>query len=114
MEKKEKLVEVGGPKVFTLDEIAHAAFDALGELPSIWHLPLWLAKAVRSGLRWLTPVTFYGPLEFFLAVAGESMVAPIRGQRDLREYFRRQVMGPSENTPSEQSPLESPTGEGGK
>lgn len=114
IEEKEKVVEVGGPEVFTLDEIAHAAFDALEESASIWHLPLWLATALRSGLRWFTPVTFYGPLEFFLVVSGESMVAPRRGERDLREHFRQQMSGRAESASADQSSPDSspPRGNG--
>jgi hypothetical protein len=38
-------------------------------------------------LRTVTPVQVYGPVEFFLAVVTQDMVAPANGQDQLAEFF---------------------------
>jgi hypothetical protein len=42
-------------------------------------------------LRLVTPVTVYGPIEFFLTVATQNMVAPPRGQDHLADFFSQSV-----------------------
>ncbi len=80
-------VEVGGPKIYTQNQIANLAFSALKKRPRIWHMPRWTANAARSVLRALTPVRVYGPVEFFLASAMEDMAAPCYGSDRLEDFF---------------------------
>ena len=84
-------VELGGPVVYTLDEIAELAAEAVGIAPSIWHVPLWLARFARSVLRVVTPVSFYGPIEFFIEAAATPMTAPPVGKETLTRYFQGQA-----------------------
>ncbi len=88
-ERGETDAEFGGPDVFSLNEIAGAAFAALGTRPRITHLPRWPARAVLALMRPVSPQRIWGPFEFFLAiVAGDAdMVAPAHGDRHLREFF---------------------------
>ena len=84
-------IEVGGPEVHTLDEVAEMASEAVQTTPRVWHIPLRLAKLVRALLRIVTPVSFYGPIEFFVEAASASMKAPPYGHETLKAYFRQRA-----------------------
>jgi len=79
-------VEIGGPDVMTQDEIADAAFAALGTRPRITHLPDALRRAALAVLPVL-PRRVSGPARFFLTAAGMDMVAPRFGTRRLADHF---------------------------
>ena len=79
-------VEIGGPDVLTQDEIARAAFAALGAPPRITHLPDGLRRAALAVLP-LLPRRVSGPARFFLTALGLDMVAPRFGTRRLADHF---------------------------
>lgn len=79
-------VEIGGPDVMTQDEIAHAAFAALGTTSRITHLPDALRRAALAALS-ILPHRFSGPARFFLTALGMDMVAPCFGTRRLTDHF---------------------------
>lgn len=78
--------EIGGPEVLTQEEIARAAFDALGAEPRISHLPDVLRRGALAVLP-LFPRRVSGPARFFLTALGMDMVAPRFGTRRLAEHF---------------------------
>ncbi|MBK0327042.1 SDR family oxidoreductase [Rhodobacteraceae bacterium F11138] len=79
-------IEVGGPDEMTQDEIARAAFAALGTAPRITHLPDSLRRAALAVLP-ILPRRVSGPARFFLAALGLDMVAPRFGTRHLTDHF---------------------------
>ncbi|SUZ31237.1 hypothetical protein ROE7235_00973 [Roseibaca ekhonensis] len=79
-------IEIGGPDVMTQDEIARAAFAALGKQPRIFHLPDALRRATLSVLP-ILPRRLDGPARFFLTALGMDMVAPRFGTRRLADHF---------------------------
>jgi uncharacterized protein YbjT (DUF2867 family) len=79
-------VEIGGPDVMTQDEIARAAFAALGTAPRITHLPDILRRAALAALP-ILPRRLSGPARFFLTALGMDMVAPRFGTRRLTDHF---------------------------
>jgi len=87
-------LDIGGPRVFTHEEIAKLAFATVGRRASIWHLPMWTARAASRMLRAVTPVQVYGPVEFFLTVVTRDMVAPAHGQDQLADFFSSQERAP--------------------
>jgi uncharacterized protein YbjT (DUF2867 family) len=84
-------VDVGGPDVFSYDEIAALAFRVLRRRPRIWHLPDWTADILSRTVRACAPAGVSGPLEFVLAVTRRDMVAPRTGRDRLEDYFRQQL-----------------------
>ena len=46
-------LDVGGSEIYTYEEIAHMAFEVLGQPKQITHLPVSLFTPVSLGLKWL-------------------------------------------------------------
>jgi uncharacterized protein YbjT (DUF2867 family) len=82
--------EIGGPEIMTQDEIARAAFEALGRPARITHLPDALRRAALAVSPAL-PRRVSGPARFFLTALGLDMVAPRHGTRRLRDQFAQRV-----------------------
>jgi uncharacterized protein YbjT (DUF2867 family) len=83
---------VGGPDTLSHTEIAQLAFVAAGCDARIWHVPLGVARAAVAVAERVTPERRYGPLQFFVAVMGEDMVAPVSAGTDhLADFFRTEA-----------------------
>ena len=82
-------VDVGGPDVLTHEDIARAAFAALGRPSRITRLPSWTLTGALAVLRRLTPLRVHGRLEFPLTVLTQDVLAPATGcRRHLADHFR--------------------------
>lgn len=79
--------EVGGPVVYTHEEIARLAFAALDKSPRITHLPVAVGRIALALLRAFTSSTFYGPIEFAVTVLSRDLVGPTFGERRLEDFF---------------------------
>jgi uncharacterized protein YbjT (DUF2867 family) len=86
-EGKERMVEAGGPDVFTQREIAELAFDVVGKpVVKVTVVPLWLAYGLARFIGVLNRQ--FGDLAEFIVTAGEvDGVGPVRGKTTLRSYF---------------------------
>ncbi|MCF8337750.1 MAG: SDR family oxidoreductase [Bacteroidales bacterium] len=87
----QRVVPVGGPQVFTHNEIARLAFRALGKKPRLIHIPLKIVRGALWLLRHLTSEATYQPVAFFTSVLTTHMVAPTHGNHSLYQYFRKEV-----------------------
>jgi uncharacterized protein YbjT (DUF2867 family) len=87
----ESVIEVGGPDIFTHNEIFKIAFDTYHAKLKVSHFPIWMKSLSLALLRILTPVKVYGPVEFFMTVLSTNMVAPKYGKIKLEDYFYQQV-----------------------
>jgi uncharacterized protein YbjT (DUF2867 family) len=87
IEKHGREIQVGGPEILTHNEIARAAFEALGATPKITYIPEWMRITVLKLTRAFTGSKTYGPLEFFLTVMAMDMIAPEYGKHLLKAYF---------------------------
>lgn len=81
-------VELGGPDVLTHEQIAQAAFHALGTTPRITRIPAWLLKSGLVLMRRLTPLRVYGIVEFPLTVLTHDVLSPTTGQRHLADHYQ--------------------------
>lgn len=86
-EKADESIEVGGPDVYSHDEIAMHAFHAVDGPVRILHLPVRPLRVVLSILRLVTPVSVYGPVEFFFTVMTTEMVASRCGSHHIDDCF---------------------------
>jgi uncharacterized protein YbjT (DUF2867 family) len=88
---QESMIEVGGPEIFTHNEIFEIAFDIYNAKLKVSHFPIWMKNLSLALLRIFTPVKVYGPVEFFMTVLSTNMVAPKYGKLKLEDYFYQQV-----------------------
>ncbi len=84
---KETELDVGGPDVFTHNEILKMAFEILSKPVKISGIPIWLKNCLLSLMRTFTSSKTYGPIEFFMTVLAMDMVAPTYGKYHLKQYF---------------------------
>ncbi|WP_106207966.1 SDR family oxidoreductase [Aliiruegeria haliotis] len=84
---------VGGPDVFTHEELARLAFDTLERPMRLTRLPDGLRRAVLAILPYVTPAHVSGPARFFLSAMGADMVGERHGKRHLADHFRQMVNG---------------------
>jgi len=89
IETKDKTIEVGGPEVFTHNEIAELAFESLNKKPRIRYMPEWMRKTILWSARTFSSSKTYGPMEFFFTVLAMEMIAPKFGTHKLESYFNQ-------------------------
>ena len=87
IESNENTIEVGGPEVFTHNEIAKLAFKVVNKKQRIKYMPEWMRKAILWFTRTFTSSKTYGPIEFFFTVLAMDMVAPKYGTHKLSDYY---------------------------
>ena len=88
-----KEIDIGGPEVFTHNQILAIAFESLEKPVKISRIPIWLRDVILTILRLLTSVKTYGPLEFFMTVLAMDMVAPTYGKYHLKDFFLENCRG---------------------
>lgn len=84
-------LEVGGPDIFTQNEIAVLALKAAGRPPKILHLPDGSRRLLIWLMRTFTSSKTYGPYEFFLTMMAQDNVAPRYGVERLEHFFRKEM-----------------------
>jgi len=87
VENEQDWLDDGGPDVFTHDQLAECAFAALGKPAKITYLPDFLRRIAIRLLPWVSPISIYGPAQFFLTATGLDMTGVPRGQRHLADHF---------------------------
>jgi uncharacterized protein YbjT (DUF2867 family) len=87
----EKEINVGGPDILTHNEILQIAFGTVGKATKISKIPLWMRNMLLALVRTFSSVETYGPLEFFMTVLAEDMVAPTCGTRHLRDFYSENI-----------------------
>lgn len=87
VESEERELDVGGPEVFSANEIAELAFHTQDRTVQITYLPDWVRKLALLFASVL-PERFGGPVAFFLTVMAQDMVAPTYGNRALGCHFQ--------------------------
>jgi len=91
LEQKKEIVNVGGPKVYTQNEIGEIAFKALNIKGKIIHIPLWLRDVIVFLLRIFTSSKFYGPFEFFLTAMTIDGNTDLYGEDLLEDYYKQEA-----------------------
>ena len=87
IDSKDKTIEVGGPEIYTHNEIVNMAFGVLDKEPKISYMPEWMRKTILWLARTFSSSKTYGPMEFFFTVLAMDMVAPCYGKHTLPDYF---------------------------
>ncbi|QDU32996.1 NmrA-like family protein [Poriferisphaera corsica] len=84
-----KELPIGGPEILTQNEITNAAFAALNKPAHTRHIPIFVAKSLRFLMQTFTSTKTHGPIEFFLTVLTQNMIAPATGTHTLKSYFQK-------------------------
>ncbi|MEP1766002.1 MAG: SDR family oxidoreductase [Sulfitobacter sp.] len=84
-------LDVGGPDVFCLSEIANLAFSCTDKPCRITYLPDVFRRLALVFLPWLTPRKIHGPAQFFLTAMGMDMRGAPHGTRRLADHFKAQA-----------------------
>lgn len=79
-------IEAGGPKIYTRNEIAEMACEAIGNAKNV-NISEWLTDLGLPLVK-VWDKNFYDKLSFFKEVLTDDAVAPQYGQYLLEDYFR--------------------------
>lgn len=80
---------IGGPQIFSHNELVNIASDVLGRKVKVTYLPNWVKNLVLFLIRTFTSSKTYGPIEFFITTLSMDMIAPKYGNRDLKRFFEK-------------------------
>ena len=86
-----KEINIGGPEIFTFNEIAELALSVQNKPIKISRLPLWMIKIILPLLRIFTSSKTYGPLEFMMTVMTMDVVGEKYGSHKLESLYRENV-----------------------
>lgn len=86
IERNDTELDVGGPDVLSVNDIARLAFKSQNKVEKNTHLPDFLRRTGLSIVRHL-PEKWGGPAEFFLTMLGGDNIAPTYGRHRLEDYF---------------------------
>ena len=82
---------VGGPDIFTHNQLAELALEAWRKPIKISHLPDWIRRFTIWVLRTFTSSKTYGPIEFFLTAMASDNIAHLHGTHRLADYYETEV-----------------------
>ncbi|MBL6957158.1 MAG: SDR family oxidoreductase [Chlorobium phaeobacteroides] len=86
-EKDVPEIPAGGPDTYTFNETVTLAFEALGKKPWITHVPMWIGDAALF-VTGLVNKPLAGVMSFAIAVSSLDSVAPAKGTRHLKDFYR--------------------------
>jgi uncharacterized protein YbjT (DUF2867 family) len=82
-----KEINIGGPEVFTFNEIAELALLVQNKPIKISRLPLWMIKIILPLMRIFTSSKMYGPIEFMMTVMTMDVVGNSYGTHHLKDFY---------------------------
>lgn len=91
IEEELEWFNVGGPDVFTQQELAELAFACLGKPSRITFLPDILRRIALALLPLMTPSHINGPAQFFLSAIAHDMEGAQLGKHHLKDHFRNNL-----------------------
>ena len=85
------ILSVGGPDVYSHTELATLAFEVMNKPVRLTYLWDGFRRMAQCCLPWITPISIYGPAQFFLAAFSMDMVGECTGRHHLKEYWMEQL-----------------------
>lgn len=85
------IMPVGGPDIYTHTQLATMALEVMGEPVRITYLWDGFRKILTWCLPWVTPLSVYGPAQFFLAAFAMDMVGECKGSRHLKDFWLTKI-----------------------
>ena len=90
-EKPKSEINVGGPKIYTQNQLAEVAFNALKIKGKSIHIPIWVRDLSYTVLKTFTSEKFNGPILFFLKAMTMEGITNKYGEDLLEDYFEQEV-----------------------
>jgi uncharacterized protein YbjT (DUF2867 family) len=97
IDRPDRELDIGGPDVLSLTDIARLAFAAQNKPERITCLPDWIRK-VSLSIASVLPEKLAGPAEFFLTTIAKDMIAPLYGHHRLDAHFQQLGQGQTNNS----------------
>ena len=91
MENSKSEVNVGGPKVYTQNQLAEVTFNALKIKGKSIHIPIWVRNLTYTLLKTFTSEKFNGPILFFLKAMTMEAETNKYGEDLLEDFFKQEV-----------------------
>ena len=90
-------LDIGGPDILSLRDVAEIAFASRNTPSQIIYLPDVLRRVALAVLPWVTPRKIHGPAQFFLSAMALQMVGERHGTHHLKDHFntRQAALGRS-------------------
>ena len=89
---------VGGPDLFSHEDLALMALEVCGKQVRITHIWDSIRRLIKYVLPWVTPLSTYGPAQFFLEVMGMDMVGEQTGKHHLKAYWTEYMLSARQTT----------------
>jgi uncharacterized protein YbjT (DUF2867 family) len=89
--ESKKEINIGGPEIFTFNEIAELALKVQSKPIKISRLPMWMIKIILPLMRILTSSKTYGPVEFMMTVMTMDVVGNSYGKHRLKDFYLENV-----------------------
>lgn len=87
LQTENKIFDIGGPEVYTYQEMAKLAFTIQGRKERITYIPAAVLKCISFLLKWTSKHT-YGLFQFLFNVMTHDLVAPKYGSYTLETFFK--------------------------
>ena len=101
IDSTERDIRTGGPDTYSQLDIARLAFETVGKPFSVTKIPDLFRRIALTVLRTFTPVSVFGPPEFFLTVLSMDMLAPESGDKHLKDFFQESFKNQSYESESD-------------
>jgi len=86
-----KEINIGGPEIYTFNEIAEMTLKVYNKPLKISKLPMWMIKIILPLVRTFTSSKTYGPIEFMMTVMTMDVVGEKYGHHKLETFFRERA-----------------------
>jgi len=87
LKKSEKEINIGGPEIFSFNEIAEIALKVQNKSIKISKLPMWMIKIILPIMKTFSSSKTYGPIEFMMIVMTMDVVGDSVGNHYLKDFF---------------------------
>lgn len=90
IEKGRGTLNVGGPDTFTHKQLAEMALEVSNKPIRITFMWDFIRRLILTTLPWVSPISIYGPAQFFLEAMAIDCLGETQGKHHLRDFWTSQ------------------------